>query len=79
MDNILDVLETDSEKKKKIAASKILVTQNIPLLFIVAIWQLSIFETADVITLKHETCLHQCLIRTQFHQNNNFLGVLLIR
>ena len=55
MENILDVLEINFEKK--IVASKIHVTQNIPLLFIVAIWQLSISETADVITLKHETFL----------------------
>ena len=78
MENILDVLEVDFEKKK-FAASKIHVTQNIPLLLIVAIWKLSISETADVVTLKHETFVHQCLITTQFYQNYNFFGVLLIR
>ena len=56
MENILGVLEIDFEKKD--AASKIHVTQNIPLLFIVAIWQLSISERADVMTLKHGTFLH---------------------
>ena len=41
MENILDVLDINFTEKE-IAASKIHATQNIPLLLVVAIWQLSI-------------------------------------
>ena len=77
MENLLDVLDIHFDKI--FAASKIDIIQNISLLLIVAIWQLSISGKDDVITIKYKIFFRQCLIRTHFHQNNIFLEVFLIR